>query len=154
MDDYLAGKAKLGNKVAVLGGGYGAEIAVSIARGGKEVALLSEGDQTSIAVAPYLFSGSRLIMLHGFLAEAKVNIIVNAKVKEITSQGVQYLDAEGKDQMAEADTVVLANGREPNRELYDTLAVKVPELYDIGDCWRPHSVGPAVHSASHVARQI
>ena len=33
MGDYLAGKAKLGDKVAVLGGGYGAEIAVSIARG-------------------------------------------------------------------------------------------------------------------------
>jgi len=154
MGDYLAGKAKLGDKVAVLGGGYGAEIAVSIARGGKEVALLSEGDMTTIAVAPYLFDNIRVLMLHGFLAEAKVNIITNAKVKEITPQGVKYLDAEGKEQMAEADTVVLATGREPNRELYDALVGKVPELIEFGDCWRPGTIRGAVHDANHWARQV
>jgi len=154
LEDYLTGQAKLGNRVAVLGGGYGAEIAVSIARGGKEVALLSEGDQASIAAAPYLFQGARVIMLHGFLIQANVNIITNAKIKEITPQKIKYMDAEGNEQTVAADTVILATDREPTRELYDALVGKVPELHDIGDCWQPGTIGSAVHDANHWARQI
>ena len=154
VEDYLAGDTELGNRVAVLGGGYGAEIAVSIARGGREVALLTEGDQTSVGAAPYLFSGSRTLMLFGFLAQANVNLIANAKAKEITPQGVKYSDAEGKEHVVEADTVVLAIGREPDRELYDALVGKVAQLHDIGDCWQPGTIRGAVHDANHWVRQI
>jgi thioredoxin reductase len=154
LEDYLDEKAKLGNRVAVLGGGYGAEIAVSIARGGKEVTLLSEGDIASIAAAPYLFQGARYLMLYGFLAQANINIITNANVKRITLQEVRYLDAEGNEQTVAADTVILATDRKPNRELYNALAGKVPELHDIGDCWRPGTIGSAIHDADHWSRQI
>ena len=152
MDDYLAGKAKLGQKVAVLGGGYASEIAVSIARGGKEVALISEGGFDSLTAAPYLFDGLRNLMLFGFLAEVKA--ITDVKYKEITKEGVKYVDAEGKEQLVSADTVILATGRVPNRELYDALVGKVPELYDIGDCWRPDKIGTAIHDAARIARHI
>ena len=152
MDDYLAGEAKLGNKVAVLGGGYATEIAISIARGGKEVTLISAGGFASLTAAPYLFDMIRNMMLLGFLAEVKT--ITDAKFKEITKQGVKYVDAADKEQMVEVDTVILATGRVPNRELYDALVGKVPELYDIGDCWRPDRIGTAIHDAGRIARHI
>jgi 2,4-dienoyl-CoA reductase (NADPH2) len=92
------------------------------------------------------------MMLLGFLAEVKT--ITDAKFKEITKQGVKYVDAADKEQMVEVDTVILATGRVPNRELYDALVGKVPELYDIGDCWRPDRIGTAIHDAGRIARHI
>ncbi len=152
MDDYLSGKAKLGNMVAVLGGGYASEIAVSIARGGKEVTLVSPRGFDSLTDAPFLFDMVRSLMLMGFLSE--VNVVTDARFKEITKEGIKYLDASGSEQRVEADTVILATGRVPNRELYDSLLGRVPELYDIGDCWRPDKIGTAIHDASRIARHI
>jgi len=154
IDDYLTGKAELGNKVAVLGGGYGAEISVSIARGGKEVILLAEGGPETIGVAPYLFDFPRKLMIQGFLAETKINMVTEAQFKEISNKGVKYVDKEGKEHTAEADAVILATGRVPNRELIDALWGKVPELYEIGDCRQPDKIATAIHDAAHIARVI
>ena len=81
-------------------------------------------------------------------------IITNAKIKEIAPQEIKYVDAEGNEQTVAADTVILATDREPNRELHDALIGKVSEFHEIGDCWRPGTIGSAVHDANHWARQI
>lgn len=154
MDDYLTGKAKLGNKIAVLGGGYGVEIAVSIARDDKEVTLLVEGGAEAATAAPYLFDYPRKVMLQGFLTESKIKVVTEVKFREIGEKGVKYADKEGKEHIAEADTVIIATGRHPNRELVDALQGKVPELYEIGDCRQPDKIATAIHDAAHFARAI
>jgi 2,4-dienoyl-CoA reductase-like NADH-dependent reductase (Old Yellow Enzyme family)/thioredoxin reductase len=154
MDDYLEEKTELGNRVVVLGGGYGAEISVSIARGGKQVTLIADGGPETIGVTPYDISGARYMMLQRFLAEAKVNVVTNAQVKELTDGGVEYVDQEDKLHTAEADSVILATGRVPNRELVYGLQGKVAELYEVGDCWRPDKIASAIHDGAHIARLI
>jgi NADPH-dependent 2,4-dienoyl-CoA reductase/sulfur reductase-like enzyme len=154
MDDYLEEKPELGNRVVVLGGGYGAEISVSIARGGKQVTLIADGGPETIGVTPYDISGARYMMLQRFLAEAKVNVVTNAQVKELTDGGVEYVDQEDKLHTAEADSVILATGRVPNRELVYGLQGKVAELYEVGDCWRPDKIASAIHDGAHIARLI
>jgi 2-enoate reductase len=94
------------------------------------------------------------MMLQRFLAEAKVNVVTNAQVKELTDGGVEYVDQEDKLHTAEADSVILATGRVPNRELVYGLQGKVAELYEVGDCWRPDKIASAIHDGAHIARLI
>ncbi|MBS7642990.1 FAD-dependent oxidoreductase [Candidatus Bathyarchaeota archaeon] len=153
LDDYLWEKPELGKKIVVLGGVEGAEISVSLARQNKSVTLVSETD--NIIGAPYLFNPMRTAaLLLVYIPEAKVNVITNAKVKEITKDGVRILDKEGKEQFLEADNVVLAFGRKPVDELAKALRGKVKELYTIGDCVKPGAVYNAIDDANHVARLL
>jgi len=154
MDDYLTGRAALGRTVAVLGGGYGAEISVSIARGGSKVTLIADGGPDSVGAAPYEMSPPRLMMLMSLLAEAEVDVVTNAQVTETSTEGLIYLDAEGKRHMVEVESIILAGGREPNRELLEALRGTVPELYEVGDCWRPDKIATAVHDGARLARVI
>ena len=59
-DDYIRREAKVGDKVVVLGGDYGAELALSVARDGKQATLIS--DSASVAAPPYNYLGRMLIM--------------------------------------------------------------------------------------------
>ena len=93
-------------------------------------------------------------MIQGFLAETKINMVTEAQFKEISNKGVKYVDKEGMEHTAEADAVILATGRVPNRKLIDALWGKVPELYEIGDCRQPDKIATAIHDADHIARVI
>ncbi len=108
-DDYVMGKAKVGNRVAVLGGNHGAETAVSLGRDKKKVFLIEESDQ--VAMADYTKLYARYHLLLRFLEEAKVEVRTGLGVKEITEKGVRVEDRAGKQEWIEVDTVILALGR-------------------------------------------
>lgn len=134
-DDYLAGKAKLGAKVVVLGGKWGAETAVSLAGedGVEQLTLVEESD----GVASVL-DGCRQAVIKGYLAEAKVTVMTGQKAIAITDKGVTVMDKNWIVANILADTVVVSMGRVANDELAKTLEGKVAELYKIGDCNRPN----------------
>jgi pyruvate/2-oxoglutarate dehydrogenase complex dihydrolipoamide dehydrogenase (E3) component len=150
LEDYYFEKKDIGQKVVVLGGQEGAEAAVSLAREGKEVTLVSE--TATYADANYMYI-LRTKCVSQYLAEGNVKIITEAKIKEITPTAVVIVDKEGKEQTLPADTVVIAVGRTPNRELVDALKGK-PGVYAIGDCVEPLRIHEAMHHANAVARQI
>jgi 2,4-dienoyl-CoA reductase-like NADH-dependent reductase (Old Yellow Enzyme family)/thioredoxin reductase len=152
-DDYLAGKAKLGAKVVVLGGKWGAETAVSLAReaGVEQLTLVEESD----SVAGVL-DGFRQAVVKGYLADEKVTILTGRKATEITDEGVKVMDKNWKVTLIPADTVVVSMGRVANTALATALEGKVPELHKIGDCNRPNewSILFAMEEANFVALRL
>ncbi|MFQ5924369.1 MAG: FAD-dependent oxidoreductase [Dehalococcoidia bacterium] len=150
LEDYYFERKDVGQRVVVLGGQEGSEAAASLAREGKEVTLVSE--TATYADANYMYV-LRTKCVSEYLAEGNVKIITEAKLKEITADGVRITDKEGGDQVLPADTVVYAVGRTPARELADALRGR-PGVYEIGDCKEARRIHEAVHEGAALARQI
>jgi 2-enoate reductase len=150
-EDYLRDEAEIGEKVVVLGGNHGAEIALSLAKSGKKVTIVEESANT--ASTPYIYLG-RMLVLQSFLREENVEILTESKVMEISDNGVVVIDKEQKQRVLDADTVIVALGREPNKNLANSLDGEIPEIYEIGDCVEPLNILSAVNQAAIVARQV
>lgn len=151
VEDYLKQRRSVGEKVVILGGQHGCEVAISLAREGKKVTLVEESD--SLANTPYLFGVRRMVLL-GYLSEAKVNVLMKTSVKEIKGRNVFLIRPDGREEVLEADTIILALGRKPDNRLAQALKGRVPELYQIGDCVEPSNIMYAMHSAHRVAKEI
>ena len=136
-EDYLKGKAEIGEKVVVLGGHHGAETALSLARSGKKVTLVEASANT--AAPPYIYLG-RMLVLQGFLQEENVEILTGHKARQIRGNGIVVVDKEQNEKVIDADTVILALGREPNRDLAQNLDGNMSEVYEIGDCVEPLNI--------------
>ncbi len=150
--DYLAGAAKIGKKVVVIGGHEGAEAAVSLAREGKEVTLVEEG--TEIASPAYIYGGAaRREPLLRYLAQEKVTVLTRHKFQGVTGNEVLFAHRWGEEKVI-ADTVVMALGREPEDALYKTIGTRGREVYVIGDAREVRSMPAATHEGFWVGRHI
>ena len=179
LDEVLSGKKTVGKRVAVLGGQYGAELAISLGREGKEkpepgydkyhrapekrglgvkdpdkvkeVTLIEEGPM--VGWPPYSMI-TRFVVINESLAEAGVKCLTGTTVRDITDGQVKYATGEGNEVSLQVDTVVVATGRAANRDLYHKLVGQGVKLWEIGDCTGPEKVEKAIHTANYVARQI
>ena len=88
------------------------------------------------------------------LANAKIEILTQSTVLEITEGGIIFADKDGRTHTREADTVVTALGLKPRRKLLDDLKGQVPEVYSIGDCVEPRKVINAIWEGFRTARLI
>jgi Pyruvate/2-oxoglutarate dehydrogenase complex, dihydrolipoamide dehydrogenase (E3) component, and related enzymes len=146
--DVILGKSKVGQRIIVAGGRYvGLEIADQLADQGKRVSLvtrraLGRGIERNV----YLTLRNRLI-------EKGVQLFANSPVVEIRDKGV-YIAFEGDLVFLKADTVVLAVGVKPEKDLIEALKRVVPEVYAIGDCVEPRDAMWAVREGAEIARQI
>lgn len=148
--DLLLGKRRAGKSVVVIGGGIvGCEAALYMAQKAKRVTIVELLD--SIARDMYMINRTHLLKL---LSDAKVKILTETKVLEITSEEVMIEGKDGQKSKLEADTVVLAVGLRPNDELISKLRGKVKELYSIGDCMEPRKVIDAIWEGFRLARLI
>jgi len=148
-NDVLAGKASVRERVVVVGGGMiGAETAEFLAEGGKKVTILEMLRRIGVDMVPTV-----IMLLYQRLKKLGVAMITNAKVEEITEDGVVY-EKDGEKQTVEADSVVLAVGSKPNISLMKALEGKVSELYAIGNAKELGNVLEAVHEGSRLAREI
>lgn len=149
-DDALLGKAGVGMKVVVVGGGaVGCDVALHFGRQGKEVTVVEMlkdvlGDMNSIDKVTVL----RL------LGEVKVTVMMNTVAEQIMKNGVILRDNSGRKTSLPADTTILAVGRTPIRDLYEQLRGKVAELRIIGDCASPRKAMYAIHEAFGAAMFI
>ena len=150
-EDYLKGKAIPGDNVVVLGGNHGAEIALSLAKAGKQVTIVEASEHT--ATTPYMYVG-RTLVLQDFLQENNVEILTESTVKAIDNHGVLIADKEGKEFTLQADAIIIAQGREPNKHLTQVLKGSASEIYEIGDCVEPLNILSAISQAAIVARDI
>jgi len=150
-EDYLRGKAIPGERVVVLGGNHGAEVALSLAKGGKHVTIVEASAHT--ATTAYMALG-RTLALQDLLQENNVEILTESTVKQIDNQGVLCADKAGKEFTLPVDAVIIAQGREPNKDLTHALKGTVSEIYDIGDCVEPLNILSAITQAGIVAREI
>jgi len=63
-------------------------------------------------------------------------------------------DKNGKENLLQADSIMLSVEIKPNDTLLKALKGKVPEVYPVGDCVDPRKAMGAIHDGFHAARQI
>lgn len=139
-EEVLSGKAKVGKRVVVIGGELvGCETAEYLAEQGKQVIITRRGPGMATKIGIEL--GAMQLQR---LAALKVRMLPGVKYVRITEKGLLVVNPEGKEELLEADTIVLAAGAIPNDSLSSRLRGKVSEIHVAGDCVQPRGIMEAV----------
>lgn len=140
----------IGRKVVILGGGLvGCESAAHLAQGGRDVTVVEmTGD-----VATEANVRQRPILLER-LADLHVKIETGMKGIEIKDAGLVCVDKAGDKRLFEADTIVIAAGSYPLREVVNGLLDAAPDVVQIGDCVKPQKVTEALYRGYHAGLDI
>jgi NADPH-dependent 2,4-dienoyl-CoA reductase/sulfur reductase-like enzyme len=146
--DVICGKVNVGDRVVVVGGRYvGIEIAISLAQQNKKVSLVTRrrlGRDIGRA---------NMAALRDLLIEHGVHVYPDSEVVEISGNGVLSVNF-GSLFFLKADTVVLAVGFTPEKELMDKLGSLVPEIHTVGDCVEPKDALAATSQGAEVGYKI
>ena len=151
--DVLTGR-EVGKSCVIVGGGLvGCETAVWLARKGVKVTLVEALPSLMAAGAPV--PTPNFLMMLDMLPGAGVAVYTGAKFQGWKDGKATILDAEGKEQTVEAETVVQAVGFTPNDALYNELDQNctVP-VWNIGDSKTPANVMESVRAGFFVAKNI
>jgi 2,4-dienoyl-CoA reductase-like NADH-dependent reductase (Old Yellow Enzyme family)/thioredoxin reductase len=148
--DIIKGEAEAKGKVVIIGGRFiGMELAVWLAKQGKEVSLVTRTRLGGrVAVERFTFRA-----LTRQLIELRVPLYLHASVMEITENGV-VIGLGEEVFLLPADTVILAVGSEPVNRLAKELEGTVPEVHTIGDCNEPRDAAAATFEAAKIAFSI
>jgi 2,4-dienoyl-CoA reductase-like NADH-dependent reductase (Old Yellow Enzyme family)/thioredoxin reductase len=151
-EDILAGRATLGNRVVILGGGgIGTEVADFIAQRKKDVTIIEMLPEIGAATGiPVLVAQILIPRLKGY----GVKMMTNASVKEITDEDVIVKIKGGDEILKGIDQVIVATGARSVNELAAGLEGRVPEIYIIGDAKEPRTVFEATQEGVEAARKI
>ncbi|WP_307861400.1 oxidoreductase [Cellulomonas wangleii] len=134
--------APLGQRVVVAGGGLsGADLALELAQGGRDVTVVEATDE----IARDLILINRMTLLRD-LATAGVRLLTGHTVVAVDEDGVQLRTADGTDVWVAADTVVTAFGVLPETTLADQLTAAGRTVRTVGDCVTPAKVGEAINA--------
>jgi 2-enoate reductase len=148
--DLLNGSSDAGDSVVVIGGGsVGCETALWLSRQGKKVVVI----EALGSVARDMQNSNRKMLLD-LLKREGVAIFVNTSVLEIGEDGVATVDKNFAQKTHRCDTVALALGMKPERDLYKSLVREMPEVYAIGDCVEPRRIQQATFNGYTVAMTI
>jgi 2,4-dienoyl-CoA reductase (NADPH2) len=130
------------------GGALDAETAIKLTRQGPRVTILEMLDRIGQDMGPTTRSSVRFALrLH------EVKVVTKAAARRITEAGVVY-EHDGKEEVEEADTVVIATGSKPETGLYEALHEILPEVHRIGDCVKARTACEAIEEAALLARRI
>lgn len=149
--DLLLGKKEAGKSVVIIGGGLiGCETALYMAKEkGKKVTIIELLD--SIARDMVWCNALDLVKA---LSEHNVKVMSSTNVLEIADSHITIADEHGKKSTMEADTIVLAVGLKPNRELVEALERGNIKVYAIGDCVEPCKVIGSMWQGFRTARLV
>ena len=151
--DLLLGKEETREKVLVLGGGLiGCETALWLAQHGKKVTLVELLDDILTAGIPVQHMNR--LMLVDLLNYHGVEIRTGLSLVEVAERECLFVDRDSHKKSLPAETLVLAVGLQPERDLYDVLRSGIPNVYLIGDSRKPQNVMNAIWDAYEVARMI
>lgn len=150
--EILEGKKPLGKTAIIIGGGQtGLETGDFLAEQGLEVTIL---EMLSDAGRDMPLRNRMFLMKE--MLEKKIRILVNREVKEITEEGV-LVEHLGQREEFKGDTIVLAAGSRPERNMLQEWQDIIPQLEGIylgGDCVEPRNALEAIHETAQIARQI
>jgi 2-enoate reductase len=151
--DVFLGKKKVREKVLVVGGGLiGCETALWLAQQGKKVTIVEILNDLMISDIPVQHMNR--LMLLDLLKFHRVEVFTHTSLLEITENGVLLQGEDFQKKEFPADTIVLAIGLRPDRELYQTLKGQTPNLYSIGDSRKTQNILNSIWDAYEVARMI
>ncbi len=148
--DVLEGKVEVGNKVVVIGGEMvGCETAEFLADKGKRVTVVRRGPEMALKIGLTL----RAFLLNRLL-ERGIALLPGIRYNEVTPEGLVVTTKEGERKTIEADTIVLAAGATPDKELYQEIKGKVPEVHLAGDCVEPRTIRDAIAEGYRIALEL
>ncbi len=148
--DVIAGKAQVGRKVAIIGGGLvGCETAEFLAEKGHEVTIFEMLPRIGWDVGPIVGA-----LLFDRLEKHGVKSVTGARTTAITDGGVT-VDRDGRSEtFAGFDSVVVAVGSVPEDALAKQLEGSGIDYYVIGDAWNPRRITHAVYEGLRVAHEL
>ena len=147
--DVLAGREVPGKNVVVVGGGgVGCYTTLYLLARNKKVTLLEMLDKTAKDVGI-----SNRWILRNNLQKGGVKTFTSTTVERISEKEV-FAIKNGQRLTLPADSVVLAAGSKPNKNLAEAIRKKIPEIYEIGDCVEPRKALQAIHEGWDVALKI
>ncbi len=147
--DVLKGKPVKGDNIVVIGGGgTGCDVSMHLAHQKKNVTQMEMLPKMGHNIGP----GSKWVVIQT-LRELGVRQMNNFKVIEI-KPGEVVGEQEGKRESIPADTVVLAMGSRPQRDLFDKIKDGEVPVIGVGDALEPRKIVSAVHDGFNVARDI
>ncbi len=154
-DDVLLGRASVGKKVVVVGGGLvGIETAIHLTQQGREVTVVEALPDIARDLEPV--SKIALTRPGGILEKCGIKVMVESPVIEIEKDKVIVFRPLARKESIPADTVVLAVGREPvlNKGIIEAAKRVAKEVYVIGDAKKPRKFIDAIHEGFYTALHI
>ena len=159
-DDVLLGKAKVGDKVFIVGGDLvGCETAEYLADQGKQVTIARRSQFMANKMNPDM----RMLLVDR-LRNKGVRMLTGVQYQQAVDDGVRVHMRGGITSMAEiaadamknfpADTIVLAAGSIPNNELKAALEGTGVEVKVVGDCVEPRTILEAINEGWLAASEI
>ncbi len=149
---YMARKGCLSPETAVFLAEYGvlpAEEAIGLARkGGRQVTLVRRGSK----VGDTLGRSTRWVILQE-LRNLGVRTITDAEYIEINDSGL-LISVEDREELLEADTIVVAAGYEADPQLADKWRDAASEVHVIGDARNPRKGIDAIQEGAQTGRRI
>ncbi len=138
--DVLAARVSVGERVVVVGGGdVGCETAEYLAAQGRRVTIV----EMLPDVAGELAAWTRRLLVDR-LVVADVEILTQTRVVTIGAGRVTYERGGVNGEITPVDSVVLACGVLPRRELADSLRETGVPIYVIGDALKPRNLADAI----------
>ncbi len=138
--EVLWGKKQTGENVVIIGGGLvGCETGHYLAQKGKKVTIIEMLKRVASEMGPMV----RRRLMDG-LKQYQVILVTEAKVEDLSAEGVTVTLADGGKKLFPADTVILAAGYHTNDSLFITLQDQVPEIHCLGDASHPQGIMEAV----------
>lgn len=146
----LDGAAKIGQKVAVIGAGIvGTEVGMYLAEQGKEVVVLEMLDTIMSGITP-----DEKVAYEERINKLTMSFRTGMRLEKIEGNKITLIDRYGAESEMLADTVVLACGFRPNREIIDALGTSTMQVIEIGDCMRPRKILDAIRDGYIAARLL
>ncbi len=159
-EDVLLGKAKVGNKVFIIGGDLvGCETAEFLADQGKQVTIARRSQFMANKMNPDM-----RILLVDRMRNKGIRMLTGVQYQQATDTGMRVHVRGGITSMAEiaadamknfpADTFVLAAGSVPNTEFKEAIEKTGVEVKCIGDCVEPRTILEAIKEGWLAAAEI
>ncbi len=146
--DVLGGK-ETGKNVLVLGGGMvGAETAEFLRQKGCQVTVVEMLE----TLASDMEATARELLLERIKSQG-ISVMLSTRVERI-HKGRVLVNFHGEEKWLEAETVVLALGAQPERNILKDLEGKVPQILAVGDCVEPRRAKEAIHEGFLAALKI
>lgn len=167
-DSLFGHEDQVGDHAVIVGGGtVGCEATIVLQNMGKTVDLVEMGPELMPGEKKF-YPDEREATLyylnHEFSMDNKnffdppeierVKMHTSTKCTQITDHGIEVEDVDGNKSFIEADTVILASGRKPNKELLNQYEGSARTIIFVGDCKATGNIYSTTVNGVAAAREI
>jgi dimethylamine/trimethylamine dehydrogenase len=110
---------------------------------------------SAAVVSAYSFNTMEQPLIQRRLIELGVAIVPNRALVDASAQGLTTACVyTARQDVHEADGMVLVTSRQPDEELYRELVLRGAPVAAIGDAWAPATIAHAVHAGRRYAEEL